>query len=118
MTPGVAAGSLATVLLILYMVDCLMNGFPNIIYVTLAGGLIGLEPKQLRTTGAGRGGKAVGQTGRGEPRATALGAIATGPGPYGGRICWRTDTTAWDGPSSKRDAGTKRSPPGGRPSTC
>jgi tetratricopeptide (TPR) repeat protein len=84
--PRVAAGSLATVLLILYTVDCLMNGFPNMIYVTLAGGLIGLEPKQLRTTGAGRGGKAVRQTDRGEPRAAALGAIATGPGPYGGRI--------------------------------
>ena len=59
--PRVAAGSLATVLLILYMVDCLLNAFPNMIYLTLAGGLIGLEPKQLRTTAAGRGGKAVGQ---------------------------------------------------------
>jgi tetratricopeptide (TPR) repeat protein len=80
-----AAGSLAMTLLILYMVDCLLNAFPNMIYVTLAGGLIGLEPKQLRTTGAGRG-KAVRQTGRGEPRDAALGAIATVPGPYGGRI--------------------------------
>ena len=47
-----AAGSLAAVLLGLYMIDCLMNAFPNMIYVTLAGGLIGLEPKQLRTTAA------------------------------------------------------------------
>jgi hypothetical protein len=84
--PRAAAGSLAMVLLILYTVDCLLNAFPNIIYLTLAGGLIGVEPKPLRTTGAGRGGKAVGQTGRAEPRATAPGVIATGPGPYGGRI--------------------------------
>jgi tetratricopeptide (TPR) repeat protein len=85
--PRVAAGSLATVFLILYVVDCLLNAFPNMIYLTLAGGLIGLEPKQLRTTGAGRGGKAIiGQTSRSEPRAAALGAVATRPGPDGGRI--------------------------------
>ena len=84
--PRVAAGSLAAVLLSLYMVDCLMNGFPNMIYVTLAGGLIGLEPKQLRAIAAGRGGKAVGQAGRGEPRVAALGAVAAGPGPHGGQI--------------------------------
>jgi hypothetical protein len=85
--PGVAGGSLATVFLILYVVDCLLNAFPNMIYLTLAGGLISLEPKQLRTTGAGRGGKAiVGQTSRSEPRAAALGAVATRPGPVDGRI--------------------------------
>ena len=84
--PRVAAGSLAVVLLILYTIDCLLNGFPNMIYVTLAGGLVGLEPKHLRTTGTERGGKAVGQIGRGKPGAAALGAIATEPGPYGGRI--------------------------------
>ena len=82
----VAAGSLAMVLLILYMVDCLMNAFPNMIYLTLAGGLIGLEPKRLRTTGAGRGGKAVRQTSRGEPQAAALRAIAAGPSPHSGQI--------------------------------
>lgn len=52
--PRVAAGSLATTLLGLYIVDCLMNGFPNITYVTLAGGLISLDPKQLRSNPAGR----------------------------------------------------------------
>ena len=84
--PRVAAGSLAAVLLILYIVDCLLNAFPNMIYLTLAGGLVGLEPKQLRTAVAGRSGKAVSQTGRSEPRAAALGAKATGPVQDGGRI--------------------------------
>ena len=37
--PRLAAGSLAAVLLGLYMIDCLLNGFVNIIYITLAGGL-------------------------------------------------------------------------------
>jgi tetratricopeptide (TPR) repeat protein len=82
----VAAGSLATVLLCLYMVDCLMNAFPNMIYVTLAGGLIGLEPKQLRTTAAWRDGKTVGWAGRRELQTAAPGAVATGPGSHGGRI--------------------------------
>src|SRR5262249_46382475 len=31
----------------LYMVDCTFNGFVNIIYVSLAGGLIGLRPAHL-----------------------------------------------------------------------
>jgi hypothetical protein len=84
--PRVAGGSLAAVLLSLYIVDCLMNAFPNMIYVTLAGGLIGLEPKQLRTTAAKRGGKSVGQAGRGQPRTAALDTLAAGPGPHGGRI--------------------------------
>jgi len=84
--PRVAAGSLAAVLLSLYIVDCLMNAFPNMIYVTLAGGLISLEPKQLRTTVARRAGKAVDQAGQGKPRLTALGTTAIGPGPHGGQI--------------------------------
>jgi tetratricopeptide (TPR) repeat protein len=84
--PRVAAGSLAAVLLSLYIVDCLMNAFPNMIYVTLAGGLIGLEPKQLRTTVARRAGKAVDQAGQARPRMAALDTVATGPGPHGGRI--------------------------------
>ena len=45
--PRVAAASLATVLLGLYIIDCLMNGFVNIVYLTLAGGLAGIEPKEL-----------------------------------------------------------------------
>ena len=54
--PRLAAGSLAAVFLGLYMVDCLLNAFPNMIYITLAGGLIGLEPKQLRAIPAARRG--------------------------------------------------------------
>ena len=46
--PQLAAGSLSAVLLGLYMIDCLSNGFPNMIYITLAGGLMGLEPSHLR----------------------------------------------------------------------
>ena len=46
--PRLAAGWLAVTFLDIYMVDCLLNAFPNIIYITLAGGLIGLDPKQLR----------------------------------------------------------------------
>jgi hypothetical protein len=76
--PRVAAGSLAVTLLVVYMIDCLMNGFPNIIYVTLAGGLIGLEPKQYRGGMARRDGD-----GR---RMAALGTLATRPGPHNGQI--------------------------------
>lgn len=46
--PRVAAASLSAVLLGLYMIDCLLNGFVNVIYLTLAGALMGVEPKQLR----------------------------------------------------------------------
>ena len=46
-----AAGSLSAVLLGLYMIDCLSNGFPNIIYVTLAGGLMGLEQPTSQESG-------------------------------------------------------------------
>ncbi len=80
--PQVAAGSLAAVLLTLYMVDCLMNAFPNMIYLTLAGGLIAMEPNQFRTTMARRDGKAVGQ---GKPRTAALGVQATGASPPRGQ---------------------------------
>lgn len=52
--PQLAAASLVAVVLGLYMIDCLLNGFANMIYITLAGGLIGLEPKQLRTMTAQR----------------------------------------------------------------
>jgi tetratricopeptide (TPR) repeat protein len=50
--PQVAPAALAATLLSLYMIDCLLNGFVNIIYVSLAGGLIGITPAQL---GAWRG---------------------------------------------------------------
>jgi hypothetical protein len=54
--PRLAAGSLAAVLLGVYMVDCLLNGFVNIIYITLAGGLVGLEPGRLGAIVASRRG--------------------------------------------------------------
>jgi hypothetical protein len=70
--PRVAAGSLSAVLLGLYVIDCLLNGFPNIIYVTLAGGLVGLEPTQLRATTVKRYGNAAGQAGGATQRTPAL----------------------------------------------
>jgi tetratricopeptide (TPR) repeat protein len=48
--PHMAAASLAAVLLSLNIVDCLLNAFVNIIYVTLAGGLSGIELAQLHTS--------------------------------------------------------------------
>ena len=45
--PHIAPATLAATLLALYMIDCLLNGFINIIYITLAGGLIGIMPAQL-----------------------------------------------------------------------
>ena len=41
--PRVAAATLAVALLGLYIVNCLMNAFVNIIYITLAGGLMGID---------------------------------------------------------------------------
>ncbi|MHB1558787.1 MAG: O-antigen ligase domain-containing protein, partial [Isosphaeraceae bacterium] len=52
--PRVAVGSLTATFLGLYVVDCMLNGFVNIIYLTLAGGLVGLDPRQLRTAGVPR----------------------------------------------------------------
>ena len=49
--PRLAAGSLTAVLLGLYIIDCLLNAFPNMIYIVLAGGLMGLEPGQLYRPG-------------------------------------------------------------------
>lgn len=46
--PRVAAATLATALMGLYTVDCLVNAFVNIIYITMAGALVGLDPRQLR----------------------------------------------------------------------
>jgi len=45
--PQMAPAVLAATLLGLYMVDCLVNAFINIIYVSLAGGLISVVPAQL-----------------------------------------------------------------------
>jgi tetratricopeptide (TPR) repeat protein len=52
--PKVGACAVAAVLLGIYMIDCLLNAFINVIYVTLAGGLVSVMP-QLRGAGA-RGG--------------------------------------------------------------
>jgi tetratricopeptide (TPR) repeat protein len=57
--PRVAPASVAAVLLTMYMIDCLLNGFVNLIYITLAGGLMGFEPKQLRLVARGSGGQTV-----------------------------------------------------------
>ena len=46
--PRVGMAALAAVLLGVYIIDCLLNAFVNIIYITLAGGLIGLDPRQIR----------------------------------------------------------------------
>ena len=56
--PRLAAGSVAAVLLALYVTDCLLNGFVNIIYITLAGALMGLEPGILRMKAVNRAGVA------------------------------------------------------------
>jgi tetratricopeptide (TPR) repeat protein len=64
--PRVAAASLAAACLGLYLVDCLMNAFVNIIYISLAGALAGIDPRELRALGAsgaaGTGRRADGRT--------------------------------------------------------
>ena len=42
--PRVAPAAVAAMLLTLYMIDCTVNGFTNIIYICMAGGLIGIIP--------------------------------------------------------------------------
>jgi hypothetical protein len=46
--PQVAPAAVAATLLSLYMIDCTVNGFINIIYISLAGGLIGVTPAGAR----------------------------------------------------------------------
>jgi tetratricopeptide (TPR) repeat protein len=53
--PRVAPCSLVAVILPLYILDCLLNAFPNMIYVTLAGGLMGIDPNWFRAIARGRG---------------------------------------------------------------
>jgi tetratricopeptide (TPR) repeat protein len=79
-SPQVAAGSVAAMMLSLYTVDCLMNAFPNIIYMTLAGALAGLDPKQLRATGAGNVAGAARRT-AGDSRRGAMAVPAAHGGP-------------------------------------
>ncbi len=83
--PRLAAGSLAAALLGVYLIDCQLNAFVNIIYITLAGGLIGLEPGQLATIALCRGGgtlkgRAMGAT---PPRVAPVAAAAP---PASGRV--------------------------------
>jgi len=78
--PRLAAGWLAVGFLDMYLIDCLLNSFPNIIYMTLAGGLISLEPRQLRAMSAPRrGNEAAGR------RAATSGIEMPGAGPHPGR---------------------------------
>jgi tetratricopeptide (TPR) repeat protein len=51
--PEVAPAAVVATLLGLYMIDCILNGFINIIYISLAGGLISLKPTQIATGPAG-----------------------------------------------------------------
>ena len=70
-----APAALSATLLGLYMIDCTLNGFINIIYVSLAGAIIGMTPAQL-----------------GVSLARAGGGIALGP--QAGRISGRTTISA------------------------
>jgi tetratricopeptide (TPR) repeat protein len=70
--PLVAAGALAAVLLTIDTIDLLLNGFVNIIYLVLAGGLASLEPRQLRAPAAPRAAAVA-------ARAPAFEALAVAP---------------------------------------
>lgn len=80
-----AAGALAATLLSVYMIDCLMNAFPNMIYITLAGGLASLEPRHLLArSGSPRGaaGQFDGSAAQYRPAAVATAAIGRDPGRF------------------------------------
>ena len=53
--PRVAPATVAATLLGLYMIDCLLNAQINIIYVALAGGLVGITPMQVGVSTSGSG---------------------------------------------------------------
>ena len=84
--PRVAPCSLAATLLGVFLFDCLLNAFPNMIYATLAGGLIGIEGDQVRAIVTERGRKSAGPAGVAKPRSAAsargLAAVAS-PGKLG-----------------------------------
>jgi tetratricopeptide (TPR) repeat protein len=63
--PQVAPAAVAAILLCLYMIDCTMNGFINIIYISMAGGLISTTPAvaRIRTAGLDRTGGKVEESG-------------------------------------------------------
>jgi hypothetical protein len=87
--PRVATGTLVSAFLALYMCDCLLNAFPNMIYVTLAGGLVSINPDRFRAIASGRGGAA--SATRATPRGhraqmPAVDAVTAGAAPGAGRI--------------------------------
>ena len=51
--PLVAPAMVAAALLGIYMVDCLLNSFANIVYVSLASGLVGVTPMQFGISSKG-----------------------------------------------------------------
>ncbi len=106
--PQVAAGALAAVLLAINTVNLLLNGFVNIIYLVLAGGLASLDPRQLRALAA--------------PGAAAVAARARhsrrSPSRPPAGSPWRNGAAAWGGASSRRGGSTRPTPPGGAPSSC
>jgi tetratricopeptide (TPR) repeat protein len=87
--PRVATSALVSALLALYMIDCLLNAFPNMIYVTFAGGLMSIEPNRFRAIASGRvdAAAAIRSTGSGlrAPMA-ALDAVTARSAPMAGRI--------------------------------
>jgi tetratricopeptide (TPR) repeat protein len=44
-----APGLLTVTIVGLYVIDCLMNGFVNVIYMAMVGGLVGLKPDQFQS---------------------------------------------------------------------
>lgn len=79
--PRMAGAAIGAVLLGLYMVDCLMNGFINMSYIALAGGLASLGERELRRRGPLTAAAAVAA----EPRAMAAVAPTSGPERLAGR---------------------------------
>jgi tetratricopeptide (TPR) repeat protein len=87
--PQLATCTLVSVFMALYMVDCLLNAFPNMIYVTLAGGLMSIEPNRLRATARRQGGSAPAPRAKvsgHHPQKAALGAIPATLTPLAGCI--------------------------------
>ena len=79
--PRVASCSLVAVMLGLYMIDCLLNAFPNIIYMTLAGGLMGVDLRRVLAVTSDRYAAAAGRRGVvGSPAIASPRGIATGHG--------------------------------------
>jgi tetratricopeptide (TPR) repeat protein len=76
--PRVAPAAAAAALLGICMIDLTMNGFLNLIYVTLAGGLIGVTPAQLGVDLTGERGRGARGRAGGSRRGGAAAARTTG----------------------------------------